>query len=263
MPDRTDGKARFRGDVADRNRRHTVAQHDAPYRVLTFFAENPIAAVIVACEIGLWVLLGLGMVLRYLVRLRRTSTAVLAGIPLLDVVLVIATAIDLHRGADVGLVHVLTGFYLGSSLAFGPGIVRWADVRFAHRFAGGPAPRPTPKHGAERVAHLTREWYRVVGTVAIASVVLAVLTVFFAAPEDEAGLWWWIGRAWVVVGLWFVFGPLWESGKKSATESEPQLVARVADDAELLGDLNRGGAPTGISGVDGPVDGEHLAHLSR
>jgi hypothetical protein len=231
--------------------------------MLTFFAENPIAAVIVACEIGLWVLLGLGMVLRYLVRLRRTSTAVLAGIPLLDVILVIATAIDLHRGADVGLVHVLAGFYLGSSLAFGPAIVRWADVRFAHRFAGGPAPRPTPKHGPERVAHMMREWYRVVGTVAVASVVLVVLTLFFAAPEDQPSLWWWIGRAWVVVGLWFVLGPLWESRKKSATESEPQPVAGVADNPELLGDLNRGGAAAGVAGVDRPVDGEHLAHLSR
>jgi hypothetical protein len=231
--------------------------------MLTFFAENPIAAVIVACEIGLWVLLGLGMVLRYLIRLRRTSTAVLAGIPLLDVVLVIATAIDLYRGADVGLVHVLAGFYLGSSLAFGPAIVRWADVRFAHRFAGGPAPRPTPKHGPERVAHLMREWYRVVGTVVIASVVLAVLTVFFAAPEDEAGLWWWIGRAWVVVFLWFVFGPLWESCQKSASEPESELVTGVAYDAELLGDLNRGRASAGVSGVDRPVDGQHLAHLPR
>ena len=46
--------------------------------MLEFFAENPVAAVIVGCEIGLWVLLGLGMVLRYLVGLRRTSTAVLA-----------------------------------------------------------------------------------------------------------------------------------------------------------------------------------------
>jgi hypothetical protein len=231
--------------------------------MLTFFAENPIAAVIAACEIGLWVLLGLGMVLRYLVRLRRTSTAVLAGIPLLDVALVIATAIDLHRGADVGLVHVLAGFYLGSSLAFGPAIVRWADVRFAHRFAGGPAPRRVPKQGPERVAHLMHEWCRVVGTVAIASVVLVMLTVFFAAPEDEAGLLWWIGRAWFVVGLWFVFGPLSESGKKSPTESEPQPVSGVADDAELLGDLNRGGAAAGVAGVDRSVDGEHLAYLSR
>src|ERR1700752_3650168 len=185
--------------------------------MLTFFAENPIAAVIVACEIGLWVLVGLGMVLRYLARFRRSSTTVLAGIPLLDVVLVISTAIDLHGGADVGLVHVLAGFYLGSSLAFGPAIVHWADVRFAHRFAGGPAPRPTPKQGPERVAPLMREWYRVVGTVAIASVVLVVLTLFFAAPEDQASLWWWIGRVWAVVGLWFVFGPLWERGKKGGS----------------------------------------------
>ena len=183
--------------------------------MVTFFAENPVAAVIVGCEVGLWVLLGLGMTLRYLVRLRRTSTVVLAGIPLLDVVLVIATAVDLHRGAEVGLVHVLAGFYLGSSLAFGPPLVRWADVRFAHRFAGGPAPQPVPKHGPERRAHLMREWYRVLGTVTIASVVLVLLIVFFAAPQDQASLWWWIGRAWAVVGLWYVFGPLWERGKRT------------------------------------------------
>ena len=86
---------------------------------------------------------------------------------------------------------------------------------------------PTPKHGPERVAHVKREWYRVVGTVAIASVVLVVLIMFFAAPQDQPGLWWWIGRAWVVVGLWFVFGPLWVSGKRdpkadaSTQEREP------------------------------------------
>jgi hypothetical protein len=232
--------------------------------MLTFFAENPIAAVIVGCEIGLWVLLGLGMVLRYLLRLRRTSTAVLAGIPLLDVVLVIATAIDLHRGADVGLVHVLAGFYLGSSLAFGPAIVRWADVRFAHRFAGGPAPRRTPKHGPERVAHLLREWYRVLGTVAIASTVLIVLILFFAAPQDQAGLWWWIGRAWAVVGLWYVFGPLWESGKSQLVpHSESQLIGAVADNAQLLGDLNGSSAAAGIAGVDRARDGQDFAHLRR
>lgn len=230
--------------------------------MLTFFAENPVAAVIVACEVGLWVLLGLGMVLRYLARLRRTSTVVLAGIPLLDLILVIATAIDLHSGAEVSFVHVLAGFYLGSSLAFGPAIVRWADVRFAHRFAGGPAPQKAPKHGPERVAHLMREWYRVLGTVAIASVVLVVMILFFAAPEDQAGLWSWIGRAWVVVGLWFVFGPLWERGK-SALSPQPQAepVGGVADDAELFGDLDRGGASPGVAGVHRSVDGEHLAHL--
>ena len=58
-----------------------------------------------------------------------------------------------------------------------------------------------------------REWYRDLGTVAIASVVLIMLIVFFAAPWDQQALWWWIGRAWIVVGLWYLFGPLWESGR--------------------------------------------------
>jgi len=65
--------------------------------------------------------------------------------------------------------------------------------------------------------------------VAIASVVLVVLNLFFAAPEDQPSLWWWIGRAWAVVGLWFVFGPLWESGKRGRNAGEPadREVARV------------------------------------
>ncbi|CAL9483112.1 hypothetical protein SUDANB121_03096 [Nocardiopsis dassonvillei] len=175
-------------------------------------AENPVAAVIVMCEVGLWVLLGLGLALRYLFRWRLLSTLVLWSIPLLDVVLVAATALDLRSGAQAGAIHVLAAVYLGFSVAFGPAIVRWADVRFAHRFAGGPAPVRPPRRGPEKRAHLMREWYRVVNAAAIASVALLVLVALFAAPGDREMLLGWIGRLWVVVGLWFVFGPLWEIG---------------------------------------------------
>ncbi|WP_306369435.1 hypothetical protein [Nocardiopsis sp. CC223A] len=177
--------------------------------------ENPIAAVIVMCEVGLWVLLGLGLALRYLFRLRLSSTLVLWSIPLLDVVLVVATALDLRSGAEVGTIHGLAAVYLGFSVAFGPAIVRWADVRFAHRFAGGPAPVKPPRRGPGRHAHLMREWYRVVNAAAITSVTLLVLAFLFAVPEARETLLWWIGRAWFVVGLWYVFGPLWESGSRS------------------------------------------------
>ena len=161
----------------------------------------------------------------------------------------IAAAVDLHRDAAVGAVHVLAAFYLGSTLAFGPALVRWADTWFAHRYDGGPAPRKTPEHGPERKAQLLTEWYRVVGTVAIASVVLVVLILFFAAPEDQKALWWWIGRAWAVVGLWYVFGPLWESGRGSTAKAQPgsELVTGVADDAELLGDLDGSRAAAGVA----------------
>ena len=180
--------------------------------------ENPVAAVIVACEIGLWILLGAGLVARYLLRLRLVSTVLLASIPLLDVVLVVAVALDLQRGEPAGTVHGLAGIYLGFSVAFGPTIVRWADVRFAHRFAGGPAPVRVPGHGPERRAHLWREWRRVVVAAAIASVVLVGLALLTRAPEQDPVLYGWVGRCWLVVAIWLVAGPLWESGSTRDTE---------------------------------------------
>lgn len=174
--------------------------------------DNPVVGLIVLCEVGLWVLLGLGLVARYLLRLRTASTLLLAAIPLLDVVLVVAVTLDLLRGAEPRSVHGLAGVYLGFSVAFGPSIVRWADVRFAHRFAGGPPPVKPRKGTRERQAHLWREWNRVVVAAAITSAVLGALIVFVASPEQSGVLAWWIGRVWVVVGIWLVAGPLWESG---------------------------------------------------
>ena len=194
-------------------------------------AEHPVAGVIGACEIGLWVFLALGLLARYLLRLRRTSTVILALIPALDVVLVAATAIDLHNGAKVDMTHGLAAIYLGSSLAFGPALVRWADARFAHWFAGEPAPRKAPKHGPERRRHLWREWYRVVNAATIASAVLLGLIVFVADSSQDGALAWWIGRVWVVVGLWYLFGPLWESGARDREDREdtekPSVPAKI------------------------------------
>lgn len=184
-------------------------------------ADHPVAAVILACEVGLWVLLGLGLLLRYPGRARGLSTAVLLTIPALDVVLVIATAVDLHRGAEADATHGLAAMYLGFSVAFGPALIRWADVRFAHRFADGPEPVPAPRSGPGRQRHLMREWFRVVNAATISSLVLLGLVLFVATSEQDTTLMWWMGRAWVIVGLWFIFGPLWEMGRNEKDPTEP------------------------------------------
>lgn len=205
------------GSVGTPTRRATGgADHG---RVVELVRENPVAAVIVACEIGLWVLLGAGLAARYLLRLRGLSTVLLASIPLLDVVLVVAVALDLGRGEPAGTVHGLAGIYLGFSVAFGPAIVRWADVRFAHRFAGGPPPVRAPRHGPERREHLWREWRRVVVAAAIATATLLGLAVLFGGPEQDAVLYGWTGRCWLVVAIWLVAGPLWESGARDRSRS--------------------------------------------
>ena len=56
-------------------------------------------AIIVATEIGFWVVLGAGLAARYLLGRRRLGAVLLASVPLVDLVLLIATVLDLSGGA--------------------------------------------------------------------------------------------------------------------------------------------------------------------
>ena len=115
-----------------------------------------ILVAIAACEIGFWVLLAAGLVARYLLGARRLGAALLIAVPVVDLVLLALTVVDLRSGAAPQLAHGLAAAYLGFSVVFGHSLVRWADVRFAHRFAGGPAPDPAPRPGT--AARMRRAW---------------------------------------------------------------------------------------------------------
>ena len=140
-------------------------------------------AVIVACEIGFWVVLGAGLVARYLLRMRRLGAALLIATALVDLVALTAAIVDLRGGATADWSHGLAALYIGFSVAFGPIMVRWADGRFAHRFAGGPAPTKPPKYGLERARYEWKLWFRAVLASAISGALL------FAAIRlvDDAG----------------------------------------------------------------------------
>ena len=97
-------------------------------------------AIIIGCEIGFWVLIVLGLAARYVLRLKRTGLALLATTPVVDIVLLAATATDLMSGATATVFHGIAAIYLGFSVAYGHKMIKWADVHFAHRFANGPSP---------------------------------------------------------------------------------------------------------------------------
>lgn len=106
-----------------------------------------IVGLIVACEAGFWLLLAAGLAVRYLLRLRRTSVALLLCEPLLEVVLFVVTAIDLRNGAEPSWEHGLAALYIGFTVAYGHYTIRWLDGHAAHRLAGGP-PRRSPRASA-------------------------------------------------------------------------------------------------------------------
>jgi len=118
-----------------------------------------IGLLIAACEIGFWALLLAGLSARYILRRPRLGVVLLAMTPLVDLVLLTATFVDLRAGARATAWHSLAAVYLGVSIAFGHHMIRWADGWFAHRFAGGPRPS-TPRAGAPHARHQRHMWYR-------------------------------------------------------------------------------------------------------
>ncbi|GIJ45776.1 hypothetical protein Val02_26620 [Virgisporangium aliadipatigenens] len=167
-------------------------------------------AFIVGAEIAFWVVLGLGLVFRYLIKMRRTSLVLLVSVPLIDVVLLAATAVDLRGGAEPATGHGLAAAYLGFSVAFGHSMLRWADERFAHRFAGGPPPWKPPKGGWARVRYEWRSFGLAVLAVAISCAILGVMYLYVGADRGVMLLAW-MGRLGVVLVFWLVFGPLWQT----------------------------------------------------
>lgn len=117
-----------------------------------------IVSLIIGCEIAFWVFVLAGLACRYLLRRKNLGGVLLALTPVIDLVLLAATAYDLHQGGEAGFVHGLAAIYIAVSVVFGSRMIRWADVRFAHRFAGGPPPAPKVKHGAEHARNERNGW---------------------------------------------------------------------------------------------------------
>ncbi|MFG1921277.1 hypothetical protein [Cryptosporangium sp. NPDC048952] len=144
-------------------------------------------AVIIACEVGFWVLLGAGLAARYLLRQKTLGAVLLVATAFVDLVALIAAVIDLRGGATADWSHGLAALYIGFSVAFGPTLVRWADERFAHRFAGGPPPTKPPKYGRGRAVYEWKLWFRAVVACAISGALLfAAIRLVDDAERTEA-----------------------------------------------------------------------------
>jgi len=148
-------------------------------------------------------------------RAPRLSAGLLLAVPVVDVVLVMASLLDVAQGSRPGTTHGLAAVYLGFTVAFGHSTIQWVDARFAHRFAGGPTPARPPRYAAARVAHEWREWRRaavagvitvgvLLATAAVAGTGVPPATEWFGDP-----MWNWGARISVVVAVWFLCGPLW------------------------------------------------------
>ncbi len=164
---------------------------------------------IVGCEASFWALLLLGLTARYLLRRKMLSNALLLSLPVVDLILLGATVLDLKSGTQATFAHGLAAAYVGFTVAFGGITVAWADRHFAHRFAAAPAPVKAPTNGWPALRYELHLWARCLVAVAITLLLLAGL---IALVNDDAATK--VLREWFRVPIgaavaWFVFGPLW------------------------------------------------------
>ncbi|UNS99008.1 hypothetical protein MMF93_23035 [Streptomyces tubbatahanensis] len=177
-----------------------------------------IVTLIVVSEVGFWVLLAAGLALRYLARMEKTGAAVLLCEPLLEVVLLVVTAIDLKNGAEPDWKHGLAAVYIGFTATHGHYLVKWADGHAAHRLGRGPRPVKPPRYGMPRAVHEWKMAARGVGAAAIAAALLQ-LAVWYVGDGEQAGpLHAWQARMGLVAGISLVIGASYTVWPKRAPE---------------------------------------------
>lgn len=177
-----------------------------------------ILALIVICEVGFWVLLAGGLALRYLAKMPRAGIAVLLLEPLLELVLLVVTAVDLKNGAEADWKHGLAAVYIGFSVTLGHRMIKWADARFAHRFAGGPPPVPAPKYGRERAVFEWQSAGRWILAALIAMGLLQLAAWYVGDPAQTASLRDWQSKMLFVIGINLVIAVSYTLWPKKAPE---------------------------------------------
>ncbi|MFJ7182104.1 hypothetical protein ACIQXA_38445 [Streptomyces massasporeus] len=160
-----------------------------------------IVALIAACEIGFWVLLAAGLATRYLLKMPRTGLALLLCEPLLEVVLLVATALDLKNGAEPNRTHGLAALYIGYTVGHGHRTVKWLDGHAAHRLGGAPPPPKPPRFGPARARHEGAVWLGTLTAAVVATVLLQLAIWYVHDPSRVTSLESWRWVAWRTAGI--------------------------------------------------------------
>lgn len=164
---------------------------------------------IIFCEIGFWVALFGGLVVRYVLKRPKLGSYLLLCVPLLDIILLVSTAYDLRAGATAEFAHGLAAVYLGFTLVFGHSVMAWADSYFAHKYNG--QDKPKEKYGWAYAKYEWSQWFRGLFACFIASILLYLAVLFVNNEAKTQALFDWMYILPSLMFFWFLFGPLWYS----------------------------------------------------
>ncbi|WP_409295545.1 hypothetical protein V1498_19350 [Peribacillus sp. SCS-26] len=180
---------------------------------------NLIGWLIVASEIGFWIVIILGLAARYMLKMNKLGLFLLALTPIIDLFLLAAAGFDLSRGAVATKAHAIAAVYIGISIAFGKSMIEWADVRFRYYIAKE-GRRPLKRTGMDYAKHYFKGWTRHVLAYLIGAGLLGGMIFIIQDPSRTEALEG-ILKIWtLVVGIdflislsYFIWPPKKEPGK--------------------------------------------------
>jgi hypothetical protein len=141
---------------------------------------------IVICEVAFWLFIILGLVTRYVFKLKTEGFILLALTPVIDLVLLITTGLDLNNGATATIAHAIAAVYIGISLSFGKSMIQWADIRFQY-YVMKQGEKPRKRFGLEHAKHYFKGWLRHLLAYAIgASLIILGIFLIQAPSRTEA-----------------------------------------------------------------------------
>jgi hypothetical protein len=176
-----------------------------------------ILAVIIACEIGFWIVVLGGLAARYLMGSRRVGTALLVCAPLIDVVLLGAVTAHLATGATASWHHGLAALYIGFSVTYGHRMIAWADTRFAHRFADASLPvKPT---GSQYTKQCWADVIRTMAAAIITAGIIAAITWWVGNSARTEALTGWYGVLGMIVAIEFIWAASYSIWPRKSVES--------------------------------------------
>ncbi len=160
---------------------------------------NFIAWLIVACEISFWIFIIAGLIARYIFNRKTAGLFLLAMIPIVDLVLIVVTSIDIYRGAEITLAHSIAPIYLAVSLVYGKTMINWADERFLY-YVKQEGPKPIRRIGMDFAKHSMKGSLQHVLAYIIGGTLLLFM-IFYIGDSSKTEILWATLRLWGIIVL--------------------------------------------------------------
>ena len=142
---------------------------------------------IITAEVAFWIVILLGLICRYRFKKTTLSIVFFALTPVIDLILIALTVMDLRAGTPASTSHGIAAVYIGVSIAYGKTMIAWADEKFQQWFLKQPLTKERLTGLAKGIHEMKMLGLHVIAY-AISACLLYAMIVFIGQLTDTSSL---------------------------------------------------------------------------